>query len=288
MKWNSRPCFVTVSGLLLSTVAGCGRAQIASQPASQTRKTTVVLTVPADANAAAPDSMNKGNEIPQTEPDTFPRNEKMPDEEMPDGEPDEEVQEPESPPVTVPETTAVLVEGPIVTIIPEFKVGNSNWRQTYTDTRLDKGPYIVQLERESETGTWVPVTVTSPPTAGGIQTSIPVVLDNVLYTFVSYDDGVNAEISVLKSTDDGATWQPHGSVETGNADGWPNGINQHAIVCNDWLVNIDSEGSMISHDHGVTWSSNGGYFTGLETALACSDPLASKTALPTSSGTGKQ
>jgi hypothetical protein len=191
-----------------------------------------------------------------------------------------------------PDTTVVVratpapTAAPVVPSIPEFAVGTGTWRQVIdpiTDG-VEGQPYMVHLERKSSAGGWVRVAIETPPKVGGMQTSIPIQLGDELFAFVSYDDGTRAEIYLVKSVDQGITWNRHGTIESGGADKWPNAVGQHAIICKDWIVDIDSQGSMVSHDGGVTWTDNGGYIEygeggyidGHEILLACDDPRITK------------
>jgi hypothetical protein len=203
-----------------------------------------------------------------------------------------------------PDTTVVVratpapTAAPVVTSIPEFAVGTGTWRQVIdpiTDG-VEGQPYMVHLERKSSAGGWVRVAIETPPKVGGMQTSIPIQLGDELFAFVSYDDGTRAEIYLVKSVDQGITWNRHGTIESGGADKWPNAVGQHAIICKDWIVDIDSQGSMVSHDGGVTWTDNGGYIEygeggyidGHEILLACDDPRITKTTLPSVFGVAKK
>ena len=176
----------------------------------------------------------------------------------------------------------------IVTVIPSFTIGDSSWRHVVKEFQPGEDrtkPYIVRLERQ-QGSSWTPVLLVQEPRTGGMQTSLPIKVGKDLFAFVSIDDGTNAEVFLMKSSDDGREWSRHGTVEKPLPDKWPNAVNQYAIVCKDWVINIDSEGSMTSKDGGLTWTDNGGYFqyrgtTPDEVVLACGEPRATRATLPT-------
>jgi hypothetical protein len=143
-----------------------------------------------------------------------------------------------------PDTTVVVratpapTAAPVVTSIPEFAVGTGTWRQVIdpiTDG-VEGQPYMVHLERKSSAGGWVRVAIETPPKVGGMQTSIPIQLGDELFAVVSYDDGTRAEIYLVKSVDQGITWNRHGTIESGGADKWPNAVGQHAIIAKTGLL----------------------------------------------------
>lgn len=211
-----------------------------------------------------------------------------------DDTPDETI-DAQTPPETTPAPQTTLAQLPVVPVIPSFSIGDSNWRHVVEERQPgdnEAKPYIVRLER-LQGSKWTPMVLSPEPLTGGMQTSLPIKVGRDLFVFVSIDDGTNAEVFVMKSSNNGAAWFRHGTVETAVPDKWPNAVNQYAIVCNDWVINIDSEGSMVSSDGGRTWNSNGGYFqyrgtTPDEVVLVCGDPRATGATLPTSPDQAKK
>jgi hypothetical protein len=211
-----------------------------------------------------------------------------------DDTPDETI-DAQTPSETTSSPQTTLAELPVATVIPSFSIGESNWRHVVDERQPgddDTKPYIVRLER-LQGSKWTPMVLSPEPLTGGMQTSLPVNVGRDLFVFVSIDDGTNAEIFLMKSSNKGAIWFRHGTVETAVPDKWPNAVNQYAIACNDWVINIDSEGSMVSSDGGRTWNSNGGYFqyrgtTPDEVVLVCGDPRATGATLPASPDQAKK
>jgi hypothetical protein len=216
--------------------------------------------------------------------DGFEFDDQLPDETLPPAD--------SIPPTTLrtqPAPTTVPPEPPENYPLPEAVVGSQTWRQMVHENRSEGGPYLVLLERRSANGEWQAVSPTALPKTGGLQVSIPTLHDGVLYVFTSLDDATTARVEVMKSTDNGARWQMHGLVENAGPDGWPNGTNSSFMLCRDWLVNIDSEGSFISRDNGVSWNPNGGYFSWQQQheSISCSDPRARTASLPGAEGGAK-